>query len=109
MAWFDVSADDVTMIDKLEIIKDLYRFISLSYYLVFKDNEEASKLDIISVKKVEKEFPDDIYRLNKAPESWQYMLTYYSGIIDALSRVVKTKDNKNFKELLDQDNDESSE
>lgn len=108
--WFEISADDIETIDKLEIVKNLYKYISLSFYLSFyNDPKAASKIDILSLKNVEREFPKETRILKKNTENWQYFLTYYSGIIDALSMVVRLKGNKSFTSIINSDDDEFDE
>ena len=95
-----LAEKDLKEIDKLEAVKDLYKYISLSFYMAFSDNEDASKIDIMSLKKIEREFPEDVYTLKKNPGSWQYLVAYYNGMIDAYSRMLKLKDNRSFKTLF---------
>lgn len=109
-AWFGISNNDIDFINKKDVVKELYRYMCLSFYIVFKDNPEAKKTDIMNIKVIEKNFSEDVYRLKKNIDSWQYYLTYFSGIIDGLSMVLKTKDGKPFKEMIteypdDEEND----
>lgn len=99
-AWFGISENDIDFVQKKEIVKELYRYMCLSFYIVFKDNPDAKKMDIVNIKTIEKNFAEDVYKLKKNIDSWQYYLTYFSGLIDGLSSTLKTKDGKSFKELI---------
>ena len=99
--WFEVSKNDIAFVDKDQVIKDLYKYMCMTFYIVFKDNPEATKIDILNIKTIEKNFPNEVYYLNKNVDNWQYTLTYYSGIIDALSNVLKMRDGQPFKKLVD--------
>lgn len=99
--WFDISRDEIGFIDKDDVVKEIYKYLSLSFYIAFKNNPEASKIDIMNIKSVERSFPDEVYFLQKNIENWQYLLTYYSGLIDGLCRTLVKKDGIPFKRFID--------
>ena len=100
LEWFEISEDDIKLIEKKDIVKNLYKYMALIFYMAFKDSPEMSKTDKINIKTIERELPEDVYFLKRNVEIWNYLLTYYSGMVDAFATVLQMKDNQTFKNMM---------